>query len=159
MVKIVLAVFIVSVFFALGSAFGYFIGKNTVKSAVESGGGVDTGAVIPGALFNSQSASITGEIISVNGDVLTVKNLNNGVQGDLKTSDAVTVINPNVDKKSNSIPSASLSNLELNKKVLISLELKNGVYEVKLIQYVNTPPSLPPIPRKRTTEASPSANN
>ena len=93
-------------------------------------------------LFDSQQASIHGQITAIQGKNLTVKKINN-TSGTILASDRIIILKPS-NSKTMASPSSSLSNIELNKDVLITLEMVNGSYEATLVQYVPPSPAIPP---------------
>lgn len=124
--------------FILGLSLGFFVGKQfnlpqeIIPAALES-------KVESNKLFSSQTASLRGVITNIEGNKLTIKNLNTGATGDINTSLRVSIF------KSGKTPSPDLSLIELNKEVLISLEMIGGVWQAVTIQYPNPLPSLPPV--------------
>ena len=127
--------------FILGLSVGFFAGKQLNSPKVMP--------VAPGtrqeanSLFSSQTAAFRGEITKVDGKNLSVKSLNSNATGNITVSDRVIII-----KAGKTGTSADLSSLELNKEVLISLEMKNGNYDAISIQYPAPLPSLPSIGSK-----------
>src|SRR3989344_9287141 len=101
--------------FILGLSLGFFAGKQsnlfqkTTPATTES-------SVQPNKLFSLQTASLRGEITHIEGNRLTIKNLNNSATGDINTSPRIRIF-----KSGSTAPSSDLSSLELNKEVLISL--------------------------------------
>lgn len=129
--------------FIFGVSIGFFASRlNTNSSpAVKESNESENNA----ALFNSQTASLRGEILAIDGKNLTIKNLNTETTGTIRISDRVIILKPGSD------PETDLSSLELNRQVLISSEMNNGNYEAVTIQYVLGAPSLPPIPSRAPT--------
>lgn len=103
-------------------------------------------------LYTSQTATVKGQIKSLEGNKIMVQNAE-GVSGSLELADSVLI---NVYKKnSKSIPTASpstdLKTIELNKDATIALSKINGAFKVVVIDFapVLPPlPSLPPVPKK-----------
>lgn len=145
--KVILILLVIALMFVLGGGVGFYVGKKSIvippQVEVEKSESVTSPA---NNLFSSQTASITGKIMAIKGRVLTVKNSDNNAEGEVKLSDSLIVINPGVGGKAVATSSADLSKLDLNKNALISLEFKKGEYVVRLIQFVNPPPSIPPVP-------------
>lgn len=140
--------------FILGLSLGFFIGKNLQMPKQ-----FQTASTIPGDsasssnLYTSQTASITGVITKRDGNNLTVKNLNNQSEGQVKASSRLIIAKAGSGPNTAS-PSSDLSKVEFNKEAFIALELIAGEYQVVSIQYVLPAPSLPPPPK---TSVQPSA--
>ena len=100
------------------------------------------------SLYSSQTAFFKGQILSINGKEIHVKNLNNNIEGDIKLSDQLVI------SKGNSQPTSDLKAIELNKDVLINLLMLNGEYKATSVQYISAAPSLPPV--SKTTTSTPS---
>ena len=126
--------------FFLGLSLGFFAGKQmilpqkTMSTTPES-------SVQSNKLFSSQTASLRAEVYKINGRNLSVKKLNNNVSGDVTVASSAVLIKAG---KIMPIPS-DLSSVELNKEVLISVEMRNGNYEIISLQYSAPLPSLPPV--------------
>jgi len=122
-----------------GLALGSLIGKNIsgVKPTNET-------KVDMNKLYSSQTATIRGQITAVDGNNLTVKSLNSNDSGTVKASISVIIAKFSQDPKKVSSPSSDLSTIELNKDVLINLEMVDGQYEATVIQYVVPGPKIPP---------------
>lgn len=136
--------------FILGLSLGFFAGKlfSPSEMMTQNGNGdFQEEQQIPNGLFSSQTASIRGQITQVEGNKLTVKNLNSNVSGEVLASMRLNVI-----KGGKTTPVTDFSTLELNKEVLMSLEMSGGNYQAILIQYPQALPSLPPI--KTSTQPS-----
>lgn len=135
--------------FILGLSLGFFAGKQLNSSPKTISGTPDT-KVDSNKLYSSQTASLRAIVTKVNGRNLSVKNLNTNVTGTITVSDRATII-----KAGEITPAPSdLSSLELNKEVLIDLEMRNGNYEVSSLQYSSPLPSLQPVVKSNTPVAS-----
>ena len=132
--------FLIIVLFILGLSIGFFTGKQ-LATAQNSASSQSAAKEETGKLFSSQTAVIRGEITKVAGKKLSVRNLTSDQSGDITASDQIVVT-----KVGQTAPSkVDLSSLELNKEVLINLELTNGNFEATSIQYTTPTPSLPPL--------------
>lgn len=139
--------FMYAVLFIAGAIVGFFIAKNQLPSLT---GQPDS---LTNDLYSSQTATIRGEITGMNGNNLSVTNLNSNTSGIIIASERVVITKPGEQ------PSSDLATLEMNKEVLINLELINGQYQAVSIQYVTPAPSLPPNPSiKPTTLPTPKPN-
>lgn len=136
--------------FILGLSIGFFAGKyqqnNQVSEAPQNQSDTQYRNVL--ALYDSQNASLRAEITAVEGDNLRVKNLNNNLTGIIRASANLMIIKGTSRQVASS--AASLSTLELNKEVLISLRMQNGLYEAYNVTYPLPAPSLRPIPAQST---------
>lgn len=135
--------------FILGSSLGFFFGRTTFESkgvpnSVQNTQDVDGQE----NLFNSQTATIFGVITSKDAGVIKVKRLNNDTSGTLNLSKRLIVTDS--AKKSTATPSGSLTDIQLNKEALISLEKIEGKFQVVTVQYILPTPSLPPIQNTAT---------
>ena len=130
--------FLTIVLFILGLSIGFFTGKQ-LATAQNSASSQSSAKEETGKLFSSQTASLRAEITNIEGNKLTVKNLNNAAIGDINTSSKISILKPG-----KATPSSDLSSIELNKEVLISLEMIGGVWQAVIIQYPSPLPSLPP---------------
>lgn len=101
-------------------------------------------------LFFKQSAYIRGRINQVSDNQLKVTSLNN-TAGTVAVSENVIIISP-----SKKITKGDLTSLQLNKEVVIGLEMFEGKYQVVSIQYM--PPMSSPKPAPSlTTSVRPQA--
>ena len=126
--------------FILGLSIGFFTGKQLTLDSKTASTETESNEE-PNLLFSSQTAFIRGEITKVDGKKLSVVNLTNKQTGDITASDQIVVT-----KVGQATPSkVDLKSLELNKEVLINLELTNGNFEATSIQYTTPTPSLPPL--------------
>ncbi len=137
---------LIGALFILGISIGFFAGRFYTQNSGVVEQIEDSKA--NNVLFNSQTASLRGEITGVEGQTLNIKNINNNSTGTLRASNRLTIIRPGSQPQAAS-SSAALSLLELNKEVLISAEMVNGEYEAVIIQYPLPAPSLPPIPSRQ----------
>lgn len=124
---------------------GYTIGavKPTLKgtaSPVTQNTEQKTTATSP--LFQTQSATITGEVTAVSDKTLTISDTKKQT-GQFMASDQLIVLS--LDSKPNpASPAAALKSIELNKMALIHLQLEDGQFKVASIGYLpNNPPSQP----------------
>lgn len=128
----------------IGFVFGFFLGKNyslEIKPiAINSQTPINQ-------LVDSQTASMMGQITEIQGNTLTVKNAKSNNSGTVPVSNKVIVIKPGLNSKTAS-SSAGLNAIELNKDVVINMELVNGEYTATVIQY---PLPLPPMPSIKPT--------
>jgi len=136
-----------------GLSLGFLIGKNPPKNITVQNDSRPAVTAEGNNLYSAQTASLMGTILSRDGDKMTVKNLYTGAQGEIKTSPRLTITK---SATKNASPSSDLSSIELNKDVLINLEMVDGEYQAVSIQYPLPAPSLPPIPsRKPSSQPSP----
>lgn len=157
---------LVGILFILGLLIGFFVGKSA-DSKRFSKPPLNSKGPAPKNLFDTQTASIRGQILAINNRNLTVKNLNKNTTGELPASDRVMVIKLGQNARTAASPSADLSSVTLEKEVLISLEMVNGEYQVTVVQEIIPAPSLPPIPQvtplasptTKTTTSTPSTTN
>ena len=129
----------------LGLAVGFFIGKRTQASvSVSTNLPINTNTT-DNSLYSSQTATIRGEITKVDGETLTIKNLNNQTTGQQQVSSRILITKATARPDRTASPSSDLSKIELNKEALINLEMIGGRYQIISIQYILPTPSLPPI--------------
>lgn len=139
--------------FIFGLSLGFFAGKQFGSS--EKIQSEQQQVKESNQLFSSQTASIRAEITEVDGVLLSVKNLNNNLTGKIKASNELVISKPGNNKLMTGV-----SEIELNKEALISLQMIDNSYLATAIQYVTPSPSLPPIvaPGVKTSKP-PSSNN
>ena len=140
--KITPYIFIASLMI-LSLAIGFFLGKRSqpyVEPKV-----VPSNAVSENSLYSSQTAMIRGMITKVDGETLTIKNLNNQATGNQQVSSRILITKATSQPNKTASPSSDLSSIELNKEALIHLEMIGGRYQITHIQYILPAASLPPI--------------
>lgn len=125
------------VFFIIGALIGFLITKSFTTSVPQEK--IETKNDL---LYTSQSAIIRGKITSVNGKTITVKNTRNDSAGNVLVTEKTIITQPGANTQN-----LDISKIELDKEVLISLEMANGQYEAVSIQYTSPTPSLPPLPK------------
>jgi hypothetical protein len=132
--------------FIFGLSVGFFIGKNYFQKTLPSNENLPQSVTTTrNNLYTSQTATIRGKITKVEGTSLTVENLTTKATGVIQTTDNIVI------NKAGSKPSSQLSSLELDKEVLIGLELINGNFSATSIQYPLAAPSLRPLPQASKT--------
>lgn len=144
-------IFIVTLFI-FGVSIGFFAGRMSNRTSPISSMLKDTESprqeqeqIQTNNLFSSQTASLRAHITGVRDQGIVVKNLNSNATGTIRASDRLTVFKPGTSPQ-HATTSAALSNLELNKEVLITAEMADGQYQAVSIQYTLPSPSLPPLP-------------
>lgn len=100
-------------------------------------------------LLTTQTATIKGKVLKVEGKLLTVQN-SSGLTGDVLLSDNAVVSKVNKNGTFAS-PSADLSIIEPNQEAIITLAYTGGVYKATLIQFL---PPLPPAPKFQATKSA-----
>ena len=96
-------------------------------------------------MFQSQSATVTGKIVSVNGSNITVTDAKN--QTDQFPLSKRLIIFKLSAEGGISSPSADLKSIEVNKDATLNLELNNNHFEVVAIRYFSpVSAKTPPIP-------------
>lgn len=122
----------------IAGAVGYYIAKNNLTSTVGVPGNTQN-APAPKAqtIFQSQNATIQGTITKVEGQNISVTNVN-GESGQFPVSSKVVIykFRPGSSQAS---PSSELKDISINKPVLINLELTGGQYQVTSISDLATP--------------------
>lgn len=126
----------------LGLAVGFYFGKRS-QPYIESK--TASNSISENNLYSSQTASIRGEITKIDGETLTIKNLNNQVIGQQQVSTRLIVSKGTLRPDKTATPSSGISSIELNKEAFIQLEMMGGRYQVTSIQYLPPAPSLPPV--------------
>lgn len=91
----------------------------------------------PERLFQAQTTTITGKILSVNGKVITVQN-GKKLVGDIPLADDVKITD-----SAGIVTKEGKNTIETNKEVSLLLQLFGDTYKVVTITYV---PEIPPVP-------------
>ncbi|OGE31578.1 hypothetical protein A2631_00385 [Candidatus Daviesbacteria bacterium RIFCSPHIGHO2_01_FULL_44_29] len=130
---------VLSVLF-LGSALavGFFAGRLTSRPLKTTSSPLEMATINGAELFDSQTATITGRVIKVTGEKLTIQDEQNQA-ADFPVISTVLISKP-VNGRPVASQSGGLKNLELNEDALINLVFKNGEYTITAITY------LPPAP-------------
>jgi hypothetical protein len=126
----------------LGLSIGFFAGKNYFQSplpTLTTDSPEPSPATAVNTFLTTQTATVRGKITKINERNLTIENLLTKETESFKAANSVSIT------KAGASPSSSLSSVELNKEVFVSLLMNNGNYEVIGIQYPLQPASLPPI--------------
>lgn len=141
MLKKSLPLIIALILLVLGLAFGFFLGLGWQSKNQESNNPQASKELrYPSGFFSSETASLRGEIVAKEGNVLTIKNLNTQVVARVQISDRAVITNPGKTP-----PTSDPASIELNKEALIGLEGVDGDYKIISIQFTLPSPSLPPI--------------
>lgn len=127
----------------LGLAIGFFFGKRDQPYIEPKTAPLNS--ISENSLYSSQTASIRGIITKIDGETLTIKNLNNQVTAQQQISTRLIVSKATLRPDRTATPSSNISSIELNKEAFIQLEMIGGRYQVTSIQYTPPAPSLPPI--------------
>src|SRR5438270_116011 len=87
------------------------------------------------SLFNTQTASLQGQIIAVNGQTLTVRNSKNN------TGQLILAKGFSISSYPKGVPktSSDIKDIELNKDVMIVLTSENGEFRITNINYLLAP--------------------
>ena len=128
-----------------GLAVGFFLGKRSQLNTSPATNLPISTNTAASSLYSSQTANIRGQITKVDGETLTIKNLNNQATGEHQASSRVLITKASARPDKLASPSSDLSTIELNKEALIQLEMIGGQYQITSIQYIIPAASLPPI--------------
>lgn len=128
-----------------GLAVGFFIGKRSQTSVSPPTNLPINNDTSTNSLYSSQTANIRGVITKVDGETITIKNLNNQATGQQQVSSRILITKVSARPDKLASPSSDLSTIELNKEALIQLEMIGGQYQITSIQYILPTASLPPI--------------
>lgn len=123
---------------------GYTIGvvKPTLKDTVSPVTQNTEQKTNANPLFQTQSATITGEVTAVSDKTITISDAKKQT-GQFMASDQLIVLSLD-SKPTPASPAAALKSIELNKMALIQLQLEDGQFKVASIGYLpNNPPSQP----------------
>lgn len=100
------------------------------------------------SVFQSQSASITGSVTAVSGNMLTITSQNNQT-AQFEASEKMVVFTLDTEPTLAS-PSAEVESVQLNKIALIQLEMQDGKYKIVSIGYL--PVNLPTPPATTSSQ-------
>lgn len=131
-------------------ALGFFIGKFTSNSTLPSKLGPQAEVAENKLIESNPTTTILGKITRVNGKTLSVTTFKNS--GEIESADQVSVIKG--ADKNGPVVSADLNAVELDKEVILVIQIKNGRYEVTSIIYQ---PQLSSNPLPPPAQASASA--
>jgi hypothetical protein len=109
------------------------------------------------SLFEHQTATINGKILTVNGNLLKIRNLQ-GVEGEVILSENVG-IHDFTDPTASA--SAGINKVKTNKDAIVNLEVMDSKYVVTFINYLLPVPAvakLPATPFAATSSATTSSN-
>lgn len=123
---------------------GYTIGavKPTLKGTVSPVTQNQEQKTNANPLFQTQSATITGEVTAVSDKTLTISDTKKQT-GQFIASDQLIVLSLD-SKPTPASPAAALKSIELNKMALINLQMEDGQFKVVSIGYLpQNPPSNP----------------
>ncbi len=87
-------------------------------------------------LFTSPRVAIRGKILKVDGNKLSVRNINN-VTGNVVMAKSIFITDKDTNTAAN-YPSTDISKIILNRDADINLELRQGVYKVISIVFLRT---------------------
>lgn len=150
--KTILVVFILMLFAAWGGFIAGRLYKGDIKF-IPLQSQINNSADAPGNLFSRRTAYIRGKITGVNGNKISVINLN-GKTGEIVASPNILISQQNLTTGTKTAStSANLSQAELNTEVLITLEYLNSNYQAVFINYLPSapPPITNPIQPVKTT--------
>lgn len=110
----------------ISAALGYNLGQR--------GSSTQTTPGTQSTFFNSQSATVRGNILSLNGSTLEIKNLKGAVEK-FELLKGATIAKFDNNRKLSS-PSADLKLLELNKEAIFTLRRSGDLFKVAAINYL-----------------------
>lgn len=136
----------------LAGVVGFSVGKFSYPESSQTSSKTPPLLAVKGAeLLQTQTASLVGKIIKIEGDNLFIQD-SSGKVSDFPVIPTVLVSKP-VGGKLVASQSGGLQNLELNQDVLVNLVAKNGEYIITAITY------LPAVPAFTDSPASSPAKN
>lgn len=123
------------VLLSLGVAAGFFLGRFSLSTQVATNQAVKQTVQAPKVenVFKSETATFQG-VVTKAGEKLTLKN-DKGQVADFLISPKAVIYKP-TGQKGQASASADIKSVELNKKVLIILELKDNNYQIISVSYL-----------------------